>query len=75
MNNKNEINYLISQAEANRTYAAVLSPSKAKKLLSVARKMEKEAIRLSDEQHGKPSDEVKAMSDAELLAELGVWGG
>jgi rubrerythrin len=72
MDNTNEINYLISQADANRTYAAILSPSKAKKLLSVARKMEKEAIRLSDEQHGKPSDEVNGMSDTELLHELGL---
>jgi hypothetical protein len=67
-----EIRNLVAQAEANEIYAAITSNKKnARKLNKVARDMTKEAIRIANE-IDPISAEVAAMSDSELLVELGL---
>jgi hypothetical protein len=63
--------YLLSQADANETYAALTGGRKAKKLNKVAFDMRKEAIAIMDKLTGyDPSEDAEDISDEDLLKEL-----
>lgn len=63
-------NDLLRQAESNEIWAVLSTPSKAKKLRSVAKKMLKEASRILD-QHDQGYANDFGGTDEELLALLG----
>lgn len=72
--NREEVDQLLRQAESNEVWAVVSKPKKAKQLRKVAKQMTTEAIAILDDlgEGFKPDARIEALSDDELLSELGL---